>query len=163
LPVADGGQPRVESGVAAARSEVRKEALRSLPCGRSRRSPGDLLVLGTPVRSGQSVFSDGNVTVGRLRRRIVAGGSIHVYGTLRWCAVGAFSANQQARIFCSKIGRRRDSPAVASTVAARPPLRRGACPFDEHCVLQGAGPESGAPGRPTIRTEPHNRDARDIK
>jgi septum site-determining protein MinC len=34
---------------------------------------------------------------------IIAGGSIHVYGTLRGRAMAGFSGNAAARIFCQKI------------------------------------------------------------
>lgn len=66
------------------------------------------LLLETPVRSGQSIFFPaGDVTVlGSVASgaEIVAGGSIHVYGTLRGRAMaGASGGNRQARIFCSKI------------------------------------------------------------
>lgn len=66
------------------------------------------LLLDTPVRSGQSIFfPNGDVTVlGSVASgaEIVAGGSIHVYGTLRGRAMaGASGENRRARIFCSKI------------------------------------------------------------
>jgi septum site-determining protein MinC len=60
-----------------------------------------------PVRSGQSVFfPSGDVTiVGSVASgaEIVAGGSIHVYGTLRGRAIAGSSGNPKARIFCNKI------------------------------------------------------------
>jgi septum site-determining protein MinC len=72
----------------------------------ARKEPGSLL-LETPVRSGQSVFfPDGDVTVlGSVGSgaEIIAGGSIHIYGTLRGRAMAGMSGNRQARIFCSKI------------------------------------------------------------
>jgi septum site-determining protein MinC len=64
------------------------------------------LVLHSPVRSGQSVYSDGDVTVlGSVGSgaEIVACGSIHVYGALRGRAMAGFSGNSSARIFCQKI------------------------------------------------------------
>ena len=66
------------------------------------------LLLESPVRSGQSVvFPSGDVTVlGSVASgaEIVAGGSIHVYGTLRGRAMaGASGGNRRARIFCSRI------------------------------------------------------------
>lgn len=65
------------------------------------------LLLDSPVRSGQSVvFPDGDVTVlGSVGSgaEIVAGGSIHVYGTLRGRAMAGVNGNPQARIFCQKI------------------------------------------------------------
>ena len=55
------------------------------------------LLLESPVRSGQSVvFTDGDVTVlGSVGSgaEIVAGGSIHVYGTLRGRAMAGVNGN----------------------------------------------------------------------
>jgi septum site-determining protein MinC len=65
------------------------------------------LLLESPVRSGQSiVFPDGDITVlGSVGSgaELVAGGSIHVYGTLRGRAMAGVSGNPAARIFCQKI------------------------------------------------------------
>jgi septum site-determining protein MinC len=65
------------------------------------------LLLNSPVRSGQSVvFTEGDVTVlGSVGSgaEIVAGGSIHVYGTLRGRAMAGVNGNSTARIFCQKI------------------------------------------------------------
>jgi septum site-determining protein MinC len=65
------------------------------------------LLLDSPVRSGQSViFLDGDVTVlGSVSSgaEIVAGGSIHVYGTLRGRAMAGVNGNSAARIYCQKI------------------------------------------------------------
>ncbi|MGY3604809.1 MULTISPECIES: septum site-determining protein MinC [unclassified Bradyrhizobium] len=65
------------------------------------------LLLDQPVRSGQSiVFTDGDVTVlGSVGSgaEIVAGGSIHVYGTLRGRAMAGINGNSSARIFCQRI------------------------------------------------------------
>ena len=65
------------------------------------------LLLETPVRSGQSiVFMEGDVTVlGSVGSgaEIVAGGSIHVYGTLRGRAMAGVNGNSNARIYCQRI------------------------------------------------------------
>jgi septum site-determining protein MinC len=65
------------------------------------------LLLDSPVRSGQSVvFAEGDVTVlGSVGSgaEIVAGGSIHIYGTLRGRAMAGVNGNSTARIFCQKI------------------------------------------------------------
>jgi len=65
------------------------------------------LLLESPVRSGQSVvFAEGDVTVlGSVGSgaEIVAGGSIHIYGTLRGRAMAGVNGNSTARIFCQKI------------------------------------------------------------
>lgn len=58
------------------------------------------------VRSGQSIFADGDVTVcGSVASgaEVVAGGSIHVYGTLRGRAIAGAQGNAGARIFCRKL------------------------------------------------------------
>ena len=77
-----------------------KEQLKAKP------KPASLLIE-TPVRSGQSVvFTEGDVTVlGSVGSgaEIVAGGSIHVYGTLRGRAMAGIEGNASARIFCQKI------------------------------------------------------------
>ena len=60
-----------------------------------------------PVRSGQSViFPDGDVTIlGSVASgsEVVAGGSIHIYGTLRGRAIAGSTGNSAARIFCNKL------------------------------------------------------------
>ncbi|MEX6508195.1 septum site-determining protein MinC [Jiella sp. M17.18] len=65
------------------------------------------IVIDAPVRSGQSViFPEGDVTVlGSVASgaEIVAGGSIHIYGTLRGRALAGSVGNAKARIFCSKL------------------------------------------------------------
>ena len=69
--------------------------------------PPSSLLLDSPVRSGQSVvFPDGDVTVvGSVGSgaEIVAGGSIHVYGTLRGRAMDGVNGNPAARIYCQRI------------------------------------------------------------
>lgn len=71
------------------------------------RPPSNSLLLDCPVRSGQSiVFPDGDVTVvGSVASgaEIVAGGSIHVYGTLRGRAMAGVNGNSSARIYCHKM------------------------------------------------------------
>jgi septum site-determining protein MinC len=69
--------------------------------------PQSSLLLDSPVRSGQSiVFPDGDITVlGSVSSgaEIVAGGSIHVYGTLRGRAMAGVNGNSAARIYCQRI------------------------------------------------------------
>ena len=59
------------------------------------------------MRSGQSIiFPEGDVTVlGSVGSgaEIVAGGSIHIYGTLRGRAMAGVNGNTTARIYCQKI------------------------------------------------------------
>jgi septum site-determining protein MinC len=65
------------------------------------------LVVTEPVRSGQSLFfPEGDVTiVGSVASgaEVVAGGSIHVYGTLRGRAMAGTAGNGAARIFCNRL------------------------------------------------------------
>ena len=67
----------------------------------------DWIICDSPVRSGQSiVFPDGDVTVvGSVASgaEIVAGGSIHVYGTLRGRAMAGINGNASARIYCHRM------------------------------------------------------------
>jgi septum site-determining protein MinC len=64
------------------------------------------LLIDYPVRSGQSIiFPHGDVTVvGSVASgaEIIAGGSIHVYGSLRGRAFAGTNGNASARIFCNK-------------------------------------------------------------
>lgn len=65
------------------------------------------MIVTQPVRSGQSLsFPEGDVTVvGSVASgaEIVAGGSIHIYGTLRGRAMAGTTGNASARIFCHKL------------------------------------------------------------
>ncbi|MDE2515111.1 MAG: septum site-determining protein MinC [Rhodospirillales bacterium] len=65
------------------------------------------LLIDSPVRSGQTVaFPEGDVIiVGSVASgaEVIAGGSIHVYGTLRGRAVAGSAGNAKARIFCRKM------------------------------------------------------------
>lgn len=64
------------------------------------------LLLAENVRSGQSVsFLNGDVTVvGAISSgaEVLAGGSIHIYGTLRGRALAGAVGNSAARIFCQR-------------------------------------------------------------
>jgi septum site-determining protein MinC len=83
-------------------AETKQAAKESL----KKTKPASLLIE-APVRSGQSVvFAEGDVTVlGSVGSgaEIVAGGSIHIYGTLRGRAMAGIEGNAAARIFCQKI------------------------------------------------------------
>jgi septum site-determining protein MinC len=90
------------------------------------------LLLESPVRSGQSVvFTEGDVTVlGSVGSgaEIVAGGSIHIYGTLRGRAMAGIEGNSSARIFCQKIeaellaidGYYQTAEEISATLRSRP-------------------------------------------
>jgi septum site-determining protein MinC len=98
LPLLLRGGRTVMEGIASADPEPAPPAPPPEPAG---------LLLDHPVRSGQSVvFPRGDVTVvGSVGSgaEIVAGGSIHVYGTLRGRAVAGVAGNAQARIFCRRL------------------------------------------------------------
>jgi septum site-determining protein MinC len=64
------------------------------------------LLVETPVRSGQSLFHEGDVTViGAVSSgaEIVATGSIHIYGTLRGRVLAGADGNAKAHIFCRRL------------------------------------------------------------
>ena len=72
-----------------------------------RRNEPTSLLVETPIRSGQSVvFPYGDITVlGAVSSgaEVVAGGSIHIYGTLRGRAMaGAMGNNGKARVFSTR-------------------------------------------------------------
>ena len=71
------------------------------------RQPLQSIIIREPVRSGQSViFPEGDVTViGSVASgaEIIAGGSVHIYGTLRGRAMAGSVGNASARIFCRKM------------------------------------------------------------
>jgi septum site-determining protein MinC len=73
----------------------------------SSRQSSPALLIDEPVRSGQSiVHPDGDIAiVGSVASgaEIVAGGSIHVYGTLRGRALAGTNGDANARIFCSHL------------------------------------------------------------
>jgi septum site-determining protein MinC len=65
------------------------------------------MIVTEPVRSGQSLFfPEGDITiVGSVGSgaEVVAGGSIHVYGSLRGRAMAGTTGSPTARIFCRKL------------------------------------------------------------
>jgi septum site-determining protein MinC len=69
--------------------------------------PASSLLIDAPVRSGQSInYPDGDVTVvGSVASgaEIIAGGSIHVYGTVRGRVLAGAYGNRHARIFCRRL------------------------------------------------------------
>src|SRR5882757_6675745 len=79
---------------------------RATPKSHKPRPPGTSLLLAGPVRSGQCVvFTEGDVTVlGSVApgAEIFAGGSIHVYGTLRGRVMAGVNGSPTARIYFQK-------------------------------------------------------------
>jgi septum site-determining protein MinC len=101
-PLLKGGRPAGEETEARTNEKTKEDS----PAEASaRREPASLLIE-NPIRSGQSViFPYGDVTVlGSVASgaEIVAGGSIHIYGTLRGRAMAGSMGNGQARIFCHR-------------------------------------------------------------
>ena len=96
--------PRAKAAEAEA-AERETPAAMPTPAPQNARSAS--LVHDSPVRSGQSVvFPDGDVTIlGSVASgsEVVAGGSIHIYGTLRGRAIAGSTGNPGARIFCNKL------------------------------------------------------------
>ena len=69
--------------------------------------PNPSLVVEGPIRSGQSVVSlSGDVTiVGSVASgaEVIAGGSVHIYGTLRGRVIAGFAGREGVRIFCRRL------------------------------------------------------------
>jgi septum site-determining protein MinC len=98
--------PPVLSGRPTGTNEIVALSRPEQPPAAAPKQPASLLI-DRPVRSGQSiVFPEGDVSVlGSVGSgaEIVAGGSIHIYGTLRGRAMAGHMGNARARIFCQKI------------------------------------------------------------
>ncbi|GAB4348107.1 MAG: septum site-determining protein MinC [Oricola sp.] len=86
--------------------------VRERPAAQPRRpewKPGETvrsIIVTEPVRSGQSLMFEGDITVvGSVASgaEVVAGGSIHIYGTLRGRASAGSMGDGTARIFCRKL------------------------------------------------------------
>jgi len=106
------GLPPVLRGGRGTRASEPPGSIAGAPAPASGRPPAQSpqpasLMIEDPVRSGQSViFTEGDVTVlGSVGSgaEIVAGGSIHVYGTLRGRALAGATGNARARIFCHRV------------------------------------------------------------
>lgn len=98
--------PPVLSGRPTGTNEIVALSPPEQPPAAAPKQPASLLI-DRPVRSGQSIiFPEGDVSVlGSVGSgaEIVAGGSIHIYGTLRGRAMAGHMGNARARIFCQKI------------------------------------------------------------
>jgi septum site-determining protein MinC len=98
--------PLLRRGRNAEDTNLATPAVANKPAVQAAKQPTSLLI-DSPIRSGQSVvFTEGDITVlGSVGSgaEIVAGGSIHIYGTLRGRAMAGACGNPRARIFCSKI------------------------------------------------------------
>jgi len=83
------------------------EALREKPQPQAQfRAPVSSRLIDSPVRSGQTLFHDGDLTIiGSVSSgaEIVATGSIHIYGTLRGRVMAGADGNPSAHIFCRRM------------------------------------------------------------
>jgi septum site-determining protein MinC len=105
--IADPGMPpSVNGGRSAGAVDVPHASASSSALVPLAPAPPKSLLIGTSIRSGQSILhAEGDVTiVGSLASgaEVVAGGSIHVYGTLRGRAIAGCTGDARARIFCNK-------------------------------------------------------------
>jgi len=106
-PASDFETPAAEARVGTADADHGKPAASVCPPEPQPVRAMPSIIIKQPVRSGQSViFPEGDVTiVGSVASgaEIVAGGSIHIYGTLRGRAMAGSVGNASARIFCRKL------------------------------------------------------------
>ncbi len=107
-PALKGGRPASDFEVKQSEPADAAEAPRVIePPASEMRPSSPSLVINEPVRSGQSViFTEGDVTViGSVASgaEVIAGGSVHIYGTLRGRAMAGSIGNAGARIFCRKL------------------------------------------------------------
>jgi septum site-determining protein MinC len=106
-PAMTDGRPASDIEAPIAAEDVEANAAKSVvsPAPQPARATPSIIVI-QPVRSGQSLFAEGDVTiVGSVASgaEVVAGGSIHIYGTLRGRAMAGTMGNASARIFCRKL------------------------------------------------------------
>jgi len=107
-PALKGGKPVSDDAVAKEPIiELRNVPAEAKPVIPEPRQALQSLVIREPIRSGQSViFPEGDVTViGSVASgaEVIAGGSVHIYGTLRGRAMAGSIGNTNARIFCRKM------------------------------------------------------------
>jgi septum site-determining protein MinC len=104
----DPGLPPLLKGARPAVIDEARDArdARARPPAEAAEPARNSLILDQPVRSGQSVYHPhgdvivlGSVGSGS---EIVAGGSVHVYGTMRGRAFAGATGNAEARIFCRR-------------------------------------------------------------
>ncbi len=103
---APGWPPMLNGGRAAGAVDVPDEPQPAPPPEPAEEEPPSLLIA-EPIRSGRSVvFPRGDVIiVGSVSSgaEVMAGGSIHVYGTLRGRAIAGTLGDSGARIFCRRM------------------------------------------------------------
>jgi septum site-determining protein MinC len=108
-PGLSGGLPASDCEEAGADPAHPDPGSRTAPASRTgtaAAAPRPSLLVTQPVRSGQLLASEGDVTVvGSVASgaEIIAGGSVHVYGTIRGRVAAGSSGNTAARIFCRRL------------------------------------------------------------
>lgn len=102
-PIELGGGDQSANSIGGAGEEGAKDLARQAPLQRG----GAALVVETTVRSGQSVYyPEGDVIViGSVASGadVIAGGSVHIYGTLRGRVMAGVYGEERARIFCRRL------------------------------------------------------------
>jgi septum site-determining protein MinC len=105
LPLLHGPQPR--AGADAQASPAGSAATEPAPApAAAAASANSTLLVDRPLRSGQRVYSAGDVIVLDAvshGAEIIAGGNIHVYAALRGRALAGAHGDTSARIFCSRL------------------------------------------------------------
>lgn len=99
----DPGLPPVLSPGRAAEPDAARELPEPQSTAPTPIIPVSSRLIDSPVRSGQSLFHDGDVTIlGSVSSgaEIVATGSVHIYGTLRGRVFAGTNGNPRAHIFC---------------------------------------------------------------
>lgn len=106
-PFLSGGRPTSFIGAAAPEPEPVPDQIPAQISAPTPQAAVNSLLIESPVRSGQSIiFPEGDVTIlGSIGSgaEVIAGGSIHIYGTLRGRAMAGAYGNARARIFCRKL------------------------------------------------------------
>ena len=108
-PAISGGRPASDFETPEARTPGADQARPAAASRRPEWKPGRTvpsIIVTEPVRSGQSLMFEGDITVvGSVASgaEVVAGGSIHIYGTLRGRAAAGSMGDASARIFCRKL------------------------------------------------------------
>jgi septum site-determining protein MinC len=109
LPGGKPGRPieAPDERAAMAQANAAQSTQASTPTAEPSSGEPTALVIDQPIRSGQSVvFERGDITVlGSVSSgaEVMAGGSVHIYGTLRGRAIAGLSGHGNARIFCRKL------------------------------------------------------------
>jgi len=104
--LADPALPPLLSPVGKTEFQVPSETPDPQPLPATVGAAASSLLIESPVRSGQSLFHEGDVTViGSVSSgaEIVASGSIHIYGTLRGRVLAGADGNAKAHIFCRRL------------------------------------------------------------